>query len=473
MKKTLLAASLALALTATVVGNAAHAQKKDKAQAGQETSAPKATSANATLVPQPPTLVNTTTADFQDLRTSNALDDGGYLLVWATTTYNPERDGSRFFLQRFDSEGKKVGGETRLQTTVQDGSIGVLTNGEIVIAYGGARDAQGKIITSPNAVSGAFFQKFDVSGAQIMRETAVATTPGTATNNGSPTVVPLANGDFVVEWTTQSAYSGTVRNDFLVQSFDSSGQRIGSPVVLSADNFPRTRPIEYGVQAAPDGGYMLFKGMTDTSNSGGCYGAMSEPRITSFYYYDENLVPKQILAPTHCGDLMALQGDQYMLFGTSAMGPYSQLIDGNGQFVGPQKPIAAPPDPRNPALTRIWQRSVLTDGSYLLIWFSGTDRFEGQRYTSKGDPIGNVFGIATLPKTILPLSGGDVILAWNAPNEVDINPLDVYTQRLVDPEEKKNASKQSQRKACMEIAKSLKGQARKAFMDKCFVNGLN
>jgi len=434
MNRTVLAASLALALTVNVVGNEAHAQQSVTSAAGQGMSSVNVSTASATLVPQPPTLVNTTTADYQDLRTSSALADGGYLLVWDTTTMNPVQDGSRFFLQRFDSEGNRVGGETRLQLTVQDGSIAVLTNGDIVVSYRNARDAQGKVITSPNAASGAFIQKFNASGNQIMPETAVATTLGTSTAYGYVQVVPLANAGFVVSWTSQDQSSGTIRNSFSAQSYDSSGQRSGSPVVLSADSFPPMRPIDYSIQASPDGGYLVYKSMIDTANYSGCFGAMSEPTITSVSYYDQNLIPKQILAPTHCGNVMALQGNQYMIFGANATGPYSQLIDGNGSLVGPQKPIAARSDFRNPDLTIFTGRTVLVDGSYLLFWYAGAGGNKGQRYTSKGDPIGDAFTIAASPKNILPLTGGSVILAWSASNQIPNNLLDVYMQRLNKPE---------------------------------------
>ncbi|WP_029526482.1 hypothetical protein [Polaromonas glacialis] len=434
MNKTVLAASLALALTVSVVGKAAHAQQSVTSAVGQGMSSVNVSTVSATLVPQPPTLVNTTTADYQDLKTSSALADGGYLLVWDTTTMNPARDGSRFYLQRFDSEGNRVGGETRLQLTVQDGSIAVLTNGDIVVAYKGARDAQGKVITSPNASSGAFIQKFNASGIQIMPETAVATTFGTSTTYGFVTVVPLTDGGFVVSWTSRDESSGTVRNSFSAQSYNSSGQRSGSPVVLSADSFPPSRPIDYSIQASPDGGYLVYKRMIDTANSSGCFGAMSEPTITSVSYYDKNLVPKQILAPTHCGILMPLKGDQYMMFGANATGPYSQLIDGNGSLVGPQKPIAARSEFRNPEFTIFTGRTVLVDGSYLLFWYSGASGNKGQRYTSKGDPIGDVFTIAATPKNILPLTGGSVTVAWSASNEIANNLLDVYMQRLNKPE---------------------------------------
>ena len=178
MNKTVLVASLALSLMLSGAGKLANAHQSMKSQVDHEISHQEIGSAGATLVAGPPTLVDITTADYQFLKASGALDDGGYLFVWETTTTNPS-DGARYYLQRFDSEGKKVGGETRLPPTVRDGSIAVLTNGDVAVGYREARDALANIINTPYAASGAFIQKFDASGTQVLRETAVASTFGT------------------------------------------------------------------------------------------------------------------------------------------------------------------------------------------------------------------------------------------------------------------------------------------------------
>lgn len=469
MNKTVLAASLALAVVLGGVGKPASARQPMKSPVDQDVSHAKAGTASATLVAGPAMLVNTSTADYQDLRAASALDDGGYLLLWNTTTINPS-DGRRFYLQRFDSEGNKVGGETRLPLTVQDGSIAVLTNGDIVVAYRDARDAQGKIINSPYAQSGAFLQKFDASGTLVLRETAVASTLGFSNAYGFVSAIPLADGKFVVSWTSESQFSGTARSSFYAQSYTSEGERTGSLIVLPTDNLPLTRPFDYSIQASPDGGFLLYKSTTDLLNPSGCFGARSEPRTVSVVHYDENQVPRQILAPTHCAILLPLQGDQYMFFGANPIGPFSQLIDGNGQLVGPQKPIAARTPFRNPEFTIFTGRTLLADGSYMLFWFEGGDQDKAQRYTSKGDPIGEVITVSASGRRILPLTGGDVILAWSAFSDIASNLLDVYAQRLSDPDEKKNSHKHRKLKSCLEQAKGMKGHARIMFKVECMVN---
>ena len=472
MNKTVLAASLALALALSGAGNMANAHEPMKSHVDHVFSNAKADSASATLVAGPATLVNTTTAGYQYLRASNALEDGGYLLVWETTNENPS-DAARFYFQRFDSKGRKIGGETRLPIAFQDASIAVLTNGDIVVAYRGARDAQGKLTYPPSVESGAFIQRFDASGHQVLRQTAVASTLGSATAYDFVKVVPLADGEFVVHWRSDSLSSGTVRYSFSVQSFDNDSQRIGSAIVLSADNPPATTPIDYSIKAAPNGGFVLYKSMFDLSDIRGCFGSMSEPRIISAFYYDENLVPKQIIAPTHCAILLPLLANQYMFFGATPAGPYSQLMDENGSLIGPQKPIAAATQFRGPPLSLVSISSLLADGSYLLIWNSNGSEFKGQRYTSKGDPIGEVINNILSPRSnyILPLAGGDVILAWDDFNFNGNTTLtDIYTQRLSDPDEKNHAHKHWRLKSCLEYAKGMKGHARIKAKVECLVN---
>lgn len=120
-------------------------------------------------MPGPVQRVNTSIEENQNLSASGALDDGGYLVVWETTTPNSAVRND-FYLQRFDAEGKKVGAETlmALKVRIGRGSIAVLTDGSIVVAYVGSRNSQGELVNPNGAESGVFIQKFDASGAQSL-----------------------------------------------------------------------------------------------------------------------------------------------------------------------------------------------------------------------------------------------------------------------------------------------------------------
>jgi hypothetical protein len=200
----------------------------------------------------------------------------------------------------------------------------------------------------------------------------------------------------------------------------------------------------------------------------------SRPTATAAVYYDQNLVPRQILAPTHCASVLPLKDGSYMVFQANDAGasPYAQLIDRNGALVGPQKPIAARTEPIS--YTDFVARKLLADGSYLIVWNANylTSRdFKLQRYTSKGDPIGQVVSLGVFPRDVLPLADGDAVLVGDLPNPQDpAVAAEIYLQRLSDPEEMRHAPRHWRHKYCHAQTKGMAGQVRKAFMDQCFAN---
>ena len=468
MNKTVLAASLALALGVCGVGNAAPAHFM-KSPSGQETSSAQVASAGATLVAGPVTLVNTTTAGDQEWRASGALDDGGYLVVWQTNPAN-SLQGTRLYLQRFDSAGQKVGGETRLALNVVDSSLAVLADGSIVAAYVGSRTAQGQVIEPPGKESGVFIQKFDASGAQVLRETAVAKTRGSSTIYEYASVVALTDESFVVTWGSNSAPASPQRPNFSIQRYDGDARRSGSPVVVSRMAVGGAGGANYTVETAPDGGFLLINSVTDTVNGSVC-APRSAPIATSAVHYDPNLVPRQILAPTGCARVLALKDGNYMVVqvGKSAS-PTSQLIDANGALIGPQKPIAARTEPFA-TIALFEAQQVLADGSYLLVWNADYRNtvLQAQRYTAQGDPLGDVVtGLGVFPRGLLALADGDALLAGYAMNPQDgATAAEVYTQRLAVPDAVSSGPRHWRRKYCHEQAKDMTGQARQSFMDTC------
>ena len=470
MNKTVLATSLALGLAGCGLGSAANAQPFKFAPDQQLFSDKKPVVAQP-LVPGPVQRVNTSIEENQNLSASGALDDGGYLVVWETTTPNSAVRND-FYLQRFDAEGKKVGAETlmALKVRIGRGSIAVLTDGSIVVAYVGSRNAQGELVNPNGAESGVFIQKFDASGAQSLRETAVTRTRGPSITQEYAGVVALADGDFVVQWSSNGQPASAQQRVFSAQRYKGEGYRSGSPIVFPAFD-ARSGVVSYGVQPALDGAFLLYKVTNDPSGYG-CFGAMSQSTASTIFHYDEHLVPRQILAPTHCASVLPLKDGHFMLFqANDAIGPYAQLIDANGALVGPQKPIAARTATRPARLTDFAGRQALADGSYIVAWFPGYTRFKLQRYTGKGDPIGEPLEPGVLPQEILALADGDALLAGYVVNPQDpLTAAEVYAQRLVNIDETSDPQKHWKRKLCQAQGKLLKGQVRKAFLDRCLSN---
>jgi hypothetical protein len=281
----------------------------------------------------------------------------------------------------------------------------------------------------------------------------------------------LADGDFVVSWTSNSDPASTQRPGFSAQRYDAEGQRSGSRIVLSRADVAAGL-ADYAIQAASGGGFLLNKIVTDVLGGDGCF-IRSRPTATSVVYYDQNLVPRQILAPTHCASVLPLKDGNYMVFQANDAGPYAQLIDSNGALIGPQKPIAARTAPIGAKYTSFAARQVLADGSYLLFWNSQylTGDLKVQRYTSKGDPVGEVVSPGLIPRDILSLTDGDALLTGFVANPQDpATSLEIYTQRLTDPDEVNNGQKHWRRKHCHGHTQGMADQVRKSFMNKCFDN---
>lgn len=147
-------------------------------------------------------------------------------------------------------------------------------------------------------------------------------------------VVALADGGFVVQWLAPSTYESGPATNFYAQTYDNYGPQIGNQLAqsTSGSSFFTPRPVDYRIQAAPNSGFLLYKARIDSLNYGGCFGARSEPTITSVVHYDQNLVSRQILAPTQCANVLPLKNGYYVLLNNAAL--ISQLLDPNGALIG-------------------------------------------------------------------------------------------------------------------------------------------
>lgn len=99
---------IALGLVACGGGGGA---SSDATRASAEALKAKVMVPDPTLAAQAVSLVNTTTAGDQAFRSIGALNDGGYTVAWIS-------DNTTLFIQRYDSAGNKVGGETAVPLSV-------------------------------------------------------------------------------------------------------------------------------------------------------------------------------------------------------------------------------------------------------------------------------------------------------------------------------------------------------------------
>ena len=176
-------------------------------------------------------LVNTTLADSQYIPDVTALPGGGFAITFQDfsllNTANP--DSADIRVQVFDANGTKVGAEFVAPTTtigVQSAPvIAGLNNGRYVVVWTDSSHTGGD--TSSDAIRS---QVFNADGTRFGIERLVNTT--TLGQQIDPTVTALANGDYVVAWTSLgSDPDGQSLRSVNAQLFHANGTMVGGEFV--------------------------------------------------------------------------------------------------------------------------------------------------------------------------------------------------------------------------------------------------
>jgi hypothetical protein len=407
----------------------------------------KKVSPGPTLLAEQVSVVSTTTIGDQVLRAIGATIDGGYVVAWIS-------GGPTLYIQAYDSAGAKTGAQTQValevpapfpdaaRRAIQQSSVAVLNDGSVVVAYLVTRNIElADGTTRPKA--GVYFQRFDANGAQLVAETEVVSQEEPPDPRGSfltpPTTLALSGGVFVVGWAVAhfSEQFGSI-STLSLRWFDSQGQAVGSPVEVG--DFPQLR---YSLVADTHGGFTLSTFQLDNFFN----------TDVSAFHYDPSHMFQQVAPRFGTLDTLLLLPLQsgYVLFAKGPGDATAQLLDSQANPIGlpttiPSMPIAA---------------RELADGTYVAVWPVGggvpAQGFAAQRYAADGTPMGELLAIdsnAGVPQ-IVALADTGFAAAWSAASAN--GDTDVYTQRFIE------ASK----KACLNSAKGLKGQDRKAFMNAC------
>lgn len=136
--------------------------------------------------------VNTHTASSQDEPSITALNDGGFVVSW--TSLGSDGEGFGIYAQRYDTGGLPQGSEFLVNTytakTQQTPAIAALNNGGFVISW--ASEGQ------DGSALGIYAQRFDVNGNSIDSEFRVST--NTVDNQSMPSITARKDGGFIVTW---------------------------------------------------------------------------------------------------------------------------------------------------------------------------------------------------------------------------------------------------------------------------------
>jgi hypothetical protein len=160
--------------------------------------------------------VNTYTASLQEAPSVTGLSNGDFVIAWES--YGQEL-GSDVYAQRYAANGTPLGLEFRVNTYTADlqnaPSIVGLSSGDFVIAWA-SYEQDGDYF-------GVFAQRYATNGTAMGAEFQVNTY--TRSNQDSPSIAGLSNGDFVIAWESLGQYSGA---SFYTQRYTANGTAVGA-----------------------------------------------------------------------------------------------------------------------------------------------------------------------------------------------------------------------------------------------------
>jgi len=168
---------------------------------------------------------NTTVAGAQTTPGVTGLSDGGYVIVWDSAGQDGSSTG--IFAQRYAATGAKVGGETRINTTVSGAQahpgITSLLDGSYVVTWDG---------NGSGDFQGIFLQHFAANGSRLGGEIRVNTATGPWDDH--PRVVALADGGYRVSWLSVDDVCGAT---YSTQRFSAAGSKVGSVGTISSASY--------------------------------------------------------------------------------------------------------------------------------------------------------------------------------------------------------------------------------------------
>ncbi len=170
------------------------------------------------------TPINTTQTGIQSSPAMASLGDGGFIVLWQSD--GEDGSGYGIYAQRFNSSYATVGGETLINTTTagsqQLPSVTGMTDGGYVVAW------QGPTSTKENG-DDIFVQRYDVNGTKIGGETIANTY--LANDQRAPAITALSDGGYVVVWIS-SGQDGSLYGIY-AQRFDASDHKIGDELQVN------------------------------------------------------------------------------------------------------------------------------------------------------------------------------------------------------------------------------------------------
>lgn len=360
--------------------------------------------------------VNTYTQSRQSGPQTLALPDGGYLTVWSGAGQADQ--GYGVYLQRYDAQGGRVGGEVLVNTTTvysqRHPEVTLLASGGYAVTWdstvpgGGPGDA---------GALGIFVQAFDPAGVRIGPETRVSDT------GHSQRITALADGGYVVVWTHGADYPWS---GLSARRFDAAGQPQGEAWVLDEDVDATLASV-----TATDAGFLAVWRAYDDDGPAIAIQAFGADGVR---LGDEVRIPRDNdqTAP----EVVSLVDGGFALVWRESDGLYAQILTGDGQPSGERFLVQAAPS----GVGLLHSVVATPDGGFTVAW----DRFEGggsvsveaRAFFADGSPNGETISIRKPsgapgePPGLATLASGEVVLTYSRYVGDVVEFYDVFQVRL-------------------------------------------
>jgi Ca2+-binding RTX toxin-like protein len=326
--------------------------------------------------------VNTVTANEQSQPTVTALTDGGFVVAWRSLG----QDGSGYgvYAQRYNAQGQPVGAEFRVNTVTASDQFEPTV---AALADGGFVVAWSSF-EQDGSSTGVYAQRYNAGGQPVGAEFRVNTV--TASDQFEPTVAALADGGFVVAWMSDGQ-DGSGYGVY-AQRYDAGGQPVGAE--FRVNTYTTSSQSQPTVTALTDGGFVVaWSSFEQDGSSTGVYAqrynAGGQPVGAEFRvntYTTSSQSQPTVTALTDGGFVVAWRSDGQ---DGSSDGVYAQRYNAGGQPVGAEFRVNTytTSSQSQPTVT------ALTDGGFVVAWRSdgqdgSSDGVYAQRYDASGAPVG-------------------------------------------------------------------------------------
>lgn len=345
------------------------------------------------------TQVNTFSQGQQSSPAMATLSDGSYVTVWCSPQ---DGDALGIYGQIFAPNGNRIGEEFQVNTT----ATGQQQQPSI------ASLANGGFVVTWTSVNDIYGQRFDAGGHATGNEFQANSYITNA--HGEPSVASLTDGGFVIAWdSSEQDGSGT---GIFAQRYDANGNAVGNEFQVNSTT--------QGTQSWPDvcgltnGGYVITWSSNSTGDARGQLYAADGSSVGGEFRIDP-------ISQNFYGDpkALALPGGGYMVtwidagnIDSSHQGKYAQPYDPLGSAVGSAFRITD--DPGSGLPTPV----ALSDGTFALLTRGGnrTSAVAVQKFDITGHLLGELIQVTAQYDTtnsrpaITGLHGGGFVVSWSS-----------------------------------------------------------